>query len=214
MNRAVLALALLLVPAAALAQGPTAPASIEPMPWLVLDARAGFPSLGNDAITASGLGLTQADLPGRALTGLVGLHAYPMRRGRWKLGVGGELLLGRGRLQKKDPDGEPFGSPVTRRLKSVSAQVSLNFGRGQGWSYLTAGSGPFTFDTFLGDGPGDGSSRSTLNVGGGARWFKWRHAGFTIDMRFYLTKAADAAGTSAPRAAKRLVVLSAGLSFK
>lgn len=214
MNRALLALALVLVPAVAAAQGPTAPASVEPMPWLVLDARVGFPSLGDDELTRSALGITQTDLPGRAFTGVVGLHAYPLKKGRWKLGVGGEMLVGRGRFQRKDADGDAVGDPITRTLNSVTAQVSLNFGRGQGWSYLTAGAGPFTFESFRGDGPGEGPSESTLNVGGGARWFKWRHAGFTVDMRFYLTKAAGAAGISAPRGAKRIVVLSAGLSFK
>ena len=76
------------------------------------------------------------------------------------------------------------------------------------------GSGLFSFDTYLGDGPGDGPGSTTLNVGGGARWFKWKHAGFTADMRFYMTK--DAGGTTlvAPRGSKRIVVLSVGLSVK
>ena len=111
-------------------------------------------------------------------------------------------------------DGEPVGEQINRTLESVTWQVSMNFGRGQGWSYVTVGSGLFSFDTYLGDGPGDGPGSTTLNVGGGARWFKWKHAGFTADMRFYMTK--DAGGTTlvAPRGSKRIVVLSVGLSVK
>ena len=215
MKPTLLTVALLLLPAAAAAQGPVAPVAVEPMPWVVADLRLGFPAIGDDPATMAGLGITSAsDMPTRALTGVVGLHAYPLRRSRWKLGVGAELLMGRGHFQKKDAEGEPVGDPINRTLQSVSWQLSVNFGRGQGWSYLTAGSGPFTFDSFRGDGPGDGPGRTTLNAGGGARWFKWRRVAVTADVRFYLTK--DGAGTAltAPRGSRRILVLSAGVSLK
>jgi hypothetical protein len=202
------------LPAPATAQGPVPPLSVEPMPWVAVDVRAGWPAIGQDELTAAGLGVPVSELPGRALTGLVGIHAYPIRRAKWKVGVGAELLLGRGRFQRKDAEGEPVGEPITRTLESVTWQASLNFGRGQGWSYVTVGSGLFTLDSFRGDGPGDSPGRTTLNAGAGARWFKWRHVGFTVDLRFYLTKASEGAVLSAPRGAKRIVVLSAGLSFK
>lgn len=205
---------LLLCPAAALAQGPVAPISVEPMPWLVADLRGAWPALGDDAVTAADLGRPAVDLPPRALTGIVGLHAYPMRRGALKLGVGAEYLYGRGRYQRTNSEGDPVGDPVTRLLESVSVQVSLNFGRGQGWSYITAGSGQFAFDTFLGEGPGDAPTRTTVNIGAGARWFKWRHVAFTADLRMYLTKAADGGEVSASRDARRILVLSAGFSIK
>jgi len=214
MKSALVVAALLLCPAAALAQGPVAPLTIDPMPWLVADLRAGFPAIGEDALTAAALGRQATELPGRAVTGIVGLHAYPLRRGGLKLGIGAELLRGRGRFQEKDTEGEPVGDEINRTLESVTWQVSLNFGRGQGWSYITAGSGLFSFDSFLGEGPGDAPGRPTLNVGAGARWFKWRHLGFTADLRFYLTKAADAGEISAPRGAQRIVVLSAGFTIK
>jgi len=206
--------ALLLVPITATAQGPVAPVRVEPMPWVVADVRVGWPAIGNDELTAEAIGRNATDLPGRALTAGLAIHAYPLRRGRWKLGVGAELLRGRGSYQQKDADGEPVGEEINRTLESVTWQVSLNFGRGQGWSYVTAGSGLFSFDTFLGDGPGDDEGTNTINVGGGARWFKWRHAGFTTDMRFYLTKSSDGTLLVAPRGSQRIVVLSVGLSVK
>jgi hypothetical protein len=213
--RAALALCtLLLLPAVAAAQGPVAPIAVEPLPWVVADVRVGWPGIGNDEITAAAIGRPATDLPGRALTAGAGLHVYPLRRGRWKLGVGAELLRGRGSYQRKDGEGEPVGAEINRTLESVTWQVSLNFGRGQGWSYATVGSGLFTFDTFLGEGPGDGTGSTTLNFGGGARWFKWRHAGFTADMRFYRTKASGGTALVAPRGPQRIVVLSIGLSVK
>jgi hypothetical protein len=214
MKSALVVAALLLLPVAARAQGPVAPLSVEPMPWLVIDARAGWPAIGEDEVTAAALGRPAIDLPSRAMTGVLGVHAYPIRRGRLKVGIGAELLRGRGRLQKKDSEGEPVDEQITRTLDSVTWQLSLNFGRGQGWSYITAGSGLFAFDSFEGEGPGDAPGRTTLNFGAGARWFKWRHVAFTADLRFYLTKDAEGGEISAPRGPQRIVVLSAGFSIK
>jgi hypothetical protein len=214
MRQLCLAIVLVLMPVIAAAQGPATPTTAEPLPWIAVDARLGWPGLGEDALVAAGLGVPVADLPTRALTGIVGIHGYPLRKGRWKVGVGAELLMGRGTTQKKDADGEPVGDPVTRTLDGVSWQLSLNFGRAQGWSYVTVGSGPFTVDAFTGDGPGDAPGRTTLNAGGGARWFKWRHVGLNVDLRFYLTKAAEAGLISPAREAQRVVVISAGLTFK
>jgi hypothetical protein len=214
MKAAGLLLALLLVPTLTSAQGAAAPLAVEPLPWLVVDARAGWPSIGDDELTAAALGVAAVDMPQRALAGVVAVNGYPLRRGSFKVGAGAEMLLGRGRYQKKNADGEAVGDPITRTVESVNWQVSLNFGRGQGWSYLTVGSGLFSFDSFAGEGPGDAPGRTTLNAGVGARWFKWRHVGLNVDMRFYLTKASDGGLISAPRGVRRLVVLSAGLTFK
>lgn len=205
---------LVLLPAIAAAQGPVAPVTTQAMPWIVGDVRVGWPAIGADEITAASIGRRATDLPGRALTGGVGLHAYPLRLGRFTVGVGAEVLRGRGSFQQKDGDGKPVGEPINRALAATAWQASLNFGRGQGWSYLTAGTGPFQFDTYPGDGPGDGEQLDTVNVGGGARWFKWRHAGVTTDVRFYLTKASKGTQVVAPRGARRIVVLSVGLTIK
>lgn len=215
MKFAYLLAALLLVPTVAAAQGPVAPVSVERLPLVAVDLRAGFPALGDDPLTMAGLGVASpSDMPGRALTGIAGVHVYPLRGRRWNVGIGAELLRGRGRFQKKDAEGTPVGDEVSRTLESLTWQLSMNFGRGQGWSYLTVGSGLFSFDSFRGEGPGDGPGRTTLNAGGGARWFKWRHVAVTADLRFYLTK--DGAGTdlTAPRGSQRIVMLSAGVSVK
>ena len=181
---------------------------------MVVDARGGYPSLGLDALTAAGLGVVKTDLPGRARTLVVGAHVYPLRRGSWKIGLGGEMLMGSGSSQKKDAAGKPAGPVVHRRPDSVSAQVSLNFGRGAGWSYVTAGTGPFKFESYLNEAEPDGVGTSTINFGGGARWFNWDHVAFSVDLRFYLTAAANATLVTAARDPARIVLFSAGISVK
>ncbi len=205
---------LLLLPSVAAAQGPATPVASGPLPWVVVDVRGAWPSIGDDALTAEGLGVAQDELPGRALTGVAAVHVYPLRQGRFKVGLGGEVLMGRGSQQKRDADGKPAGPRVTRELEGVSGQISLNFGRAAGWSYVTAGTGPLRFDSFLDDATPDGRRRSTLNVGGGARWFNWKHLGLTVDLRFYRTKAAEATTTTAARGPKRFVIISGGITFK
>lgn len=191
-----------------------APVPEKPIPWVVVDARGAYPALGLDEVTAAGLRVSTGDLPGRARTLVVGAHVYPLRRGFWKVGLGGELLMGSGSSQKKSATGAAAGPVVHRRLNSVSAQVSLNFGRGAGWSYLTAGTGPFKFESYLDDATPDGVGASTLNFGGGARWFNWDHVAFTVDLRFYLTKPSNPTAATAGRERARIVLFSAGVSVK
>lgn len=209
-------LSLLAVPA--LAQTPAQPAveplKIVPLPWLVVDARGGFASLGRDGTTASGLGVAAEDLPGRIRTAVLGVHVYPFRRGKVKIGFGVERLLGSGSAQKEDAEGVATGPKIHRRLDSLSGQVSANFGRGRGWSYITVGSGQVKFQSYRdGTGP-DGLNDSTLNYGGGARWFTKTHVAFTVDVRFYLTRPAVPTVNTAARVRQRVLLLSAGISLK
>jgi hypothetical protein len=191
-----------------------APINTEPLPRVAVDLRLGYPSLGDDELTAAGLGVASSLMPGRAPTIVLGAHAYPLRQSRFKVGIGAEMLMGRGSFQRKDTSGKAIGAELNRVINGVSGQVSLNFGRGLGWSYLTVGAGPFKFDSFAGENPGTGEGSTTLNAGGGGRWFNWDHVGFTVDLRFYLTKASPGFPGTAPRGAARIVVLSGGLTFK
>jgi hypothetical protein len=212
--RTCLVLLLLAMPAAAAAQGAAEPLSTAPLPWVVVDVRAAWPGLGEDETTLADLGVSAQNLPGRALAGIGGVHVYPLRRGFWKVGIGAEFLRGRGSYQPKDTSGDPVGDELVRTLESLSWQLSMNFGRGRGWSYVTVGSGQFTLDSYVGAGPGDAPSTTTLNLGGGARWFKWPHLGLNVDLRFYMSKAAAPGALSAARGAQRVVVLSVGATLK
>jgi len=209
-------LALWAGPASAQTPAPPAvvPLQAPALPWLVVDARGGFASLGEDATTASSLGLAAADLPGRARTAVVGVHLYPVRRGKVKFGLGAEAMLGTASSQKIDATGKAVGPTVRRRLEGVSGQISLNFGKGRGWSYITAGGGPVKLDSYLDDAKPDEAGVTTLNWGGGARWFTRNHLAFTLDLRFYLTKPVTATALTAGRERQRVTLISAGISLK
>lgn len=186
------------------------------LPVFVLDVRAFYSGLGQDPTTAAGIGVEADQLPGRGLGGFAGVHLYPIRGKGIALGVGGEALLARGREQATLPDGTPFGPPIEQRLRSLAGAVSLNFGHRDGWSYVTAGMGPLQFSTFQSETPpaDPPPNQMTLNYGGGARWFITSHVAFGFDIRFYRTPAQDALPPYPARAANRLLIMSAGISFK
>lgn len=193
---------------------PAAAQQPERLPFFVFDARGAFTVFKADPITAKDLGITAADLATHGFGIVGGAHIYPLRRANWALGLGGELLLAGRARQRFGLLEEPLGPEVQRRLRNVSGQLSLNFGHRDGWSYLTAGMGPLSFDTFLTDTIPDGARQMTQNYGFGARWFGTPHAAFNIDMRFYLTQPADTAVFVGGRERRTILVLSAGVSLK
>ena len=206
------------VPTPAPAQTPTPtpvpPLRVSPLPWFVFDVRGGFASLGSDTTTAADLGVLAADMPSRAKTIFVGAHVYLFRKGGFKLGLGAEAVRGASSNQRLDATGEGTGPIIRRRLEGASGQLSLNFGKGKGWSYITVGGGPMRFDSYLDDGKPTRAGTTTLNYGGGARWFTRGHLAFSLDLRLYLTRPAIATFDAPARVRKRVTLLSAGISLK
>lgn len=197
-----------------------APASaqqLQPLPIAAADLRLFYSGLGQDPVTATDLGVSADRLPKRGLGGVVGLHIYPLRGRSMALGLGGEWMIARGRAQATDAEtGTAIGLPIEQRLNGLSPQISLNFGHREGWSYLSAGMGPLSFETFEGDlPPAEGPpKKATINMGGGARWFSTSHLAFSFDVRFYLTRPQESVGSQPGRGRSRLLVLSGGVSFK
>ncbi|HEY7497930.1 MAG TPA: hypothetical protein VH740_05440 [Vicinamibacterales bacterium] len=200
-------------PLHALAQEP----ETEPIGPFAADLRVALPRFPRDAAIATALGVTEENLPGRGLGISAGLHVYPLRMGKVKLGLGGELLLGRARrtLEPATEGGTP-GPTVTGRISSLSPQVSLNFGSRRGWSYISAGIG-FATLTIEDDADPvaspDGRLR-TINYGGGARWFAKEHLAFTFDLRFHRYDPQEAIVGRPAYPGGRMMVLSAGISVK
>ena len=195
------------------------PAFAQPAPTLppfVFDIRGFYAALGRDPTTAAELGLAATDLPNRGLGGLAGLHIYPIRTKGFAIGLGGEALLARGRSQPVAQDGTVLGDPIEQRLRGLAGVLSLNFGHRQGWSYLAVGMGPLQFPTFQSaTAPSDPPPRQmTLNYGGGARWFINTHVAFGFDIRFYVTKPELPLPPYPARDRNKLLIMSAGLSFK
>ena len=189
----------------------------QPISPYVIDLRGFYSGLGQDLTTAANLGVPAINLPKRGLGGVLGLHVYPLRKKTFALGLGGEFLLARGRAQEKDSTtGDPVGLPIEQRVVSLSPQISLNFGHRGGWSYLTAGMGPLSFETFQGTiAPADAPpKKNTINMGGGARWFAASHVAFMFDVRYYLTRPEEVIGPFPGRARNRLRILSAGIAIR
>ena len=138
-----------------------------------------------------------ATVPGRALGVGVAGHVYVLPTGAGRLGVGGEATLGRG-----------SGPDASLTLGTVSPFLSLNFGTADGWSYLGAGVGVAR----VRPSPGTSLSVRSVVLGGGARWFPWRHVGVGFDLRLHRLAAGTRDGTSLP--ASSLLSVGVGLSLK
>jgi hypothetical protein len=200
----------------------------EPIGRFAADARGILVTYPDDDALSAFLDVTEENLASRGLGVLFGAHVYPIRLGRRiALGVGAELFFSRGSKTVEPEAVEALEDArevtVNARLSGFSPQVSLNFGGREGWSYLSGGIGWTRFSTEVKGGTatpstpaGDtGSARtSTLNYGGGARWYMKEHVAFSLDLRFYVVKPREAT-TSLPALPRtRLLMLSAGVSFK
>jgi hypothetical protein len=156
-------------------------------------------------------------MPTRGLGLSVGANVYPIRLGKVAIGVGAELVTTRGKntLEPAEEGGEE-GPTVKTSFSAFSPNVSLNFGSRNGWSYVSAGLGRAQFTTELEDDPvSEATSKPrVLHYGGGARWFAQEHLAFTFDIRFYRIDAQTATTTRPAYGGRRLLVASAGISFK
>jgi hypothetical protein len=212
--REVIPIALVIVLAAAL---PADAQVNEPIGPYVVDARGTWARFSEDPVIATLLAVEPDSLPTRGLGLVVGAHVYPLRRGRVTLGIGGELLIARdSRTREPEAEGAPEGPTVNTRMSSISPQLSLNFGRKNGWSYISGGLGWGSFTAERDELPlGDPESRArSLNYGGGARWFTGDHIAFSVDLRFYTINAQETAAGRPAFPRMRVMVISAGVGLR
>jgi hypothetical protein len=192
--------------AAAAAQTATAD---RPGPF-VIDVRGTTISLPQDPGFYPPVSSTTA-VPSQAWGIDVGAHVYPLQLGAARLGIGGMLLRARGTASLEDLP------TVAALLTTVAPQVSVNFGSRAGWSYLSAGMGRATMTTRIsaaGTAPArlvDSGARSSMNFGGGARWFARSHLAFTFDVRFHMVRSG---GDATPTPGTTQVAVSAGISLR
>jgi hypothetical protein len=216
MKRTAFALVWLLACAATAAAQPKKPIS----PF-VIDVHAFFPNIGQDSQTARDLDVQPTEIPSRVLGLAVRGQFYPIRGHFRSVGVGAELIRGRGRNALVDALGTPTGVVIGQVLEGFTGFATINFGRREGWSYLGAGMGPMRVRNYV-DGPGalaipPPAGKMTLTFGGGARWFKTDHFAFSFDVRFYQLKAVSTIATVPPtpgRAKQRLLLMSAGVGIR
>ena len=189
----------------------------QPIGRFVVDARVALPKFAQDPTIASGIGVTAANLPTRALGLVAGAHWYPARLGPVTLGIGAEVLLSRASrtLKPATKDSNP-GPTVKSRFSALSPQVSFNFGKRDGYSYISGGIGRSSFTAEREEAPlADPKPRSkTINYGGGARWFTNRHVAVSIDLRFYAVNPVTATSTRPGLPRMRLMVFSVGAGLR
>jgi hypothetical protein len=197
------------------------------IPLFAVDVHASVPQFpSDDPLLAASRGMVVGELSGSGLGVQAGVHVYPLRLRAVTFGVGGELAIGRAGQTPMPPattgTTTATATPVKplrsaeERFTSLSPQLSLNFGNGSGWSYLSAGLGTSTWSIEpegLTDYPPNSDRVKTLNFGGGGRWFIKPHLAFSFDVRFYaINPGAVDLYPATPRT--RLLIIGAGISLK
>lgn len=223
-HRAALALALVVlsVPAAA-AQGPPP----DPPGPYVVDVRGalgGFPrdssffppAPAGTVVPTRGFGLD------------LGAHVYLFRLGPARLGIGASVIRVHHKTSPAQPTvaGTTTTTPSAPRtvpdvdatLTTLAPQLSFNFGTADGWSYLSAGYGRAEVNTAT-SGIASAAEResgplSSINVGGGARWFRNAHLAVTFDVRFHILSARSQPPPLVGTPRSMVISASAGISLK
>jgi hypothetical protein len=197
---------------------PAAAQQKEPIGPFALDVRGAYARHKAEPSVATDLGVESGNLPSRSFGLAAGAHFYPLRS-KITLGVGGNMVLARGSrtLETTAADGSVTQSPTVRRhFATFSPEISLNFGHRAGWSYISGGLfGRSKLYADRADAPATASTyRSTINYGGGARWFNTEHLAFSVDFRWYSVAEQTAAPGRIAQPRTTLLVLSGGISIK
>jgi hypothetical protein len=195
------------------ARAQDAPPPIGPF---VVDVRATFPRFKQqDAQLEDSRGLNPGELPGAGIGVDAAAHLYFLRWKAVTVGVGAQLTLARSHTPPPSTADGPRS--VTERFMAIAPQLSLNFGSGDGWSYLSGGVGPSIW-SIVPEGeastPADQERLKTVNYGGGARWFMKPRLAFTFDVRFYAIDPGTPQLGHAGSPRTTMVILGAGISVK
>lgn len=199
-----------------------------PGPW-AFDVRGATSPVPEEGVFYPALDAS-ALIPQRGFGMDAGAHVYLFNLGHARLGIGASVLYLRSsttpREPAPDPESEtppPEGQGVTLSLRTVSPQVSFNFGSRNGWSYVSAGMGTtriVTTTTGAQGGRRESGGIRNVNVGGGARWFLTSHVAFTFDVRLHRLSSGTSEATLTEGAVpestpgKMLLTVGAGVSFR
>jgi hypothetical protein len=214
----VCAAALLVLGAASPVRAQDPPPRIGPF---VLDLHASVPQFpSDDAQLAQSRGLVSTtQLPGAGLGIQASAHLYLLKIKAVTFGVGAEFAAGRARQMPMPVEGTSTSTlrALEERFSTFSPQLSLNFGTGRGWSYLSGGIGVSNW-ALVPEGqeglPADSESLKTINYGGGARWFAKSHLAFSFDVRFYAINPGAPAVNNIGSPRTTLMIIGAGISLK
>ena len=202
---------------------PAAAQADEPIPYFAVDARASLAFYGQSDEIASSLAVVRTTLPSRGIGFEAGAHVYPFRFRAITFGFGGSIHASGAENTPATPEGQTGSAappPVRTTFRAFNPQLSFNFGKREGWSYVSGGIGSttLTIEKIVANAAPtvdvEGRRAKTINYGGGARWFTNDHLAFTVDVRFYAISPLSASATAPARPRMTLVVLNVGASFK
>lgn len=185
-----------------------------PIGPFVVDLRGALAAYGTNLEVASARGLAIQQLPALGLGVDIGAHWYPLRLRAITFGLGVQMLVSRAERSPTLEDVNPGGPTIQTRFTSISPQLSFNFGGTSGWSYISGGLGNSTFSVVAEPDKADTPSFSTLNYGGGGRWFAREHLAFSFDLRFYAMSPQEQRENFVGLPRITLLVFSIGASFR
>lgn len=200
---------------------PTAAQQKEPIGPFVADVRGIFARHKAEPSVANDLGVAAGNLPSRSIGLAGGAHFYPFRSAKVTFGFGANFVMARGSrtldIAAADGTATTKGPTARRHFTTFSPEISLNFGHRNGWSYISGGMlGRSKLYVDLASKPvTDAPFRSTLNYGGGARWFTTDRIALSVDFRWYsVAEQAAVAGGVVFQPRTTLLVLSGGIGIK
>ncbi len=191
----------------------------------VVDLHGTVPRFTQNQQLADSRGVLLSELPGSGFGLHGGAHVYLFKLKAVTFGVGVDLAIGGSHqdaiVTAVDTTTTPPTTTSTRAVdetfKYAAPVLSLNFGTGDGWSYLSAGIGTSIWSIVPEGETPDGASTErirTVNYGGGARWFVNRHVAFSVDARFYQIDPTTPVPPRGDGPRTTILVIGAGISLK
>lgn len=204
---------------------PAAAQNAERLPWFVVDVHAATIGLPQAEGWVPALGAT-TEYPGRNFGLSGGATVYPFRLGLITFGLGASVSTAKASAKTEVISGSGATQTVVvtqivrTGVTNVVPQISMNFGRRLGWSYISAGLGRTKVSSradAIGTAPEfvvPSAWNQAINFGGGARWFMKPHIGASFDIRF--VKLGSRSPTDVLPSAKRTQqwTISAGISIQ
>lgn len=185
----------------------------EPIGLIVADLRGSISPFGQNEELALNRGFDPSATPRIGLGVQASVHLYPLRWRVITFGIGASFHTSVGDQGPSELD--PDGPTLRKKFTTLSPQISFNFGGRNGWSYVSGGVGRSRLSLFSVDqGESQPQRISTVNYGGGARWFVKEHLAFSLDLRFYAIRPLEQTDTEPGSPRMTVMVLSIGASFK
>lgn len=182
-----------------------------------MDLHGTVPRFPVDQELADSRDLLLAELPGVGIGLHAGAHVYVFSWKAVTFGLGADFTRARAHQGAPQISEDERGRAVTEKFTHFAPQISFNFGDGDGWSYFSGGIGTSKWSLVPDGEPptaADTAALTTINYGGGGRWFIKRHLAFSFDVRFYAIDPSPPVGDRPSGPRTTLLIAGAGISLK